>query len=399
MEEFSEDITQQNEAIEEQKPVEVVETTVIKTSKVDVDGDGVPDIIKTEVVKTVEVDVDGDGVPDQVNATVVKSTAVDIDGDGVPDVAQVDVAEIEMTAESEDGVVTPEDVEHLEDIEQKRSIINNDADKHRRLRDELNAQTKEWKAQRDALNGQVRELVEEAGKCREERDSLNQKVRETKVLRDEWNQKVSALKEQIAALRPADKNDEKNGMSVKQLKKQLQDLEYTQQTKSLGKDKENEIVKQISTLAREIEEKEKTVEATGEVKEIVQQLRDAKAQAETHHHEVSVYAEQAQAAHDKMIGFYEQADRLRKEADAAQAKFVECKQAADEEHRKHIEQIKSVHEMDKDAASIKNKKTAARKKKVDAEGRVQAKEIFERFKSGEKLSTEDLMALQKSGYL
>ena len=100
-----------------------------------------------------------------------------------------------------------------------------------------------------------------------------------------------------------------------------------------------------------------------------------------YHHQVSEYAEKAQAAHDKMIGFYEQADRLRKEADAAQAKFVECKQAADEEHKKHIEQIKSVHEMDRDASSK------------------EAKEIFERFKAGDKLSTEDLMALQKSGYL
>ena len=100
-----------------------------------------------------------------------------------------------------------------------------------------------------------------------------------------------------------------------------------------------------------------------------------------------------------MIGFYEQADRLRKEADAAQAKFVECKQAADEEHKKHIEQIKSVHEMDRDASSFRNKKNSVRKKKSDNEGKKEAKEIFERFKAGDKLSTEDLMALQKSGYL
>jgi uncharacterized coiled-coil DUF342 family protein len=314
----------------------------------------------------------------------------------------------EQTAQDETSVSEPaegepedpaKDAAQLESIEQKRSIVNNDADRHRRLRDDLNNQTKEWKSKRDALNSQVREFVDEAGKCREERDSMNQKVRETKDLRDEWNKKVSALKEQIAALRPADKSDDKNGVSVKQLKKQLQDLEYTQQTKSLGKDKENEIVKQISVLAREIDEKEKSLEQNGEVREVVHQLRDAKVQAEEYHHQVSVYAEQAQAFHDKMIGFYEQADRLRKEADAAQAKFVECKQAADEEHRKHIEQIKAVHEMDKDAAVFKNKKNAARKKRIDTESKKEAKEIFERFKSGDKLSTEDLMSLQKSGYL
>ena len=272
--------------------------------------------------------------------------------------------------------------------ETNRESLNEEADMHRKKRDELNAQTKEWKAKRDALNGQVRELVDEAGKCREERDSFNQKVRETKELRDEWNQKVSALKEQLAPYR-SEKSDDRNEVPVKQLKKQLQDLEYTQMTKSLGKDKENEIVKQISILA---------------IKDLVQQLRDAKAEAETYHHQVSEYAEKAQSAHDKMIGFYEQADRLRKEADAAQAKFVECKQAADEEHRKHIEQIKSVHEIDRDAAGYRGSKKNAprggkRRGTSDVEGRKEAKEIFERFKAGEKLSTEDLMALQKSGYL
>ena len=55
--------------------------------------------------------------------------------------------------------------------------------------------------------------------------------------------------------------------------------------------------------------------------------------------------------------------------------------------------------MDKDAAAFKGKKNSVRKKKSDVEGKKEAKEIFERFKAGDKLSTEDLMALQKSGYL
>ena len=305
------------------------------------------------------------------------------------------------TEESAADNATVSSEEENADLVEKRGIISEDAEKHRKLRDELNNQTKEWKAKRDALNGQVRELVDEAGKCREERDALNQKVKETKELRDEWNQKVTALKEQLAPFRNTERNDEKNEVPVKQLKKQLQDLEYTQQTKALGKDKENEIIKQISVLAKEIADREKTYEQNDEVKALVGQLREAKAQAEGYHRQVSEYAEQAQAAHDKMIGFYEQADKLRKEADAAQTKFVECKQAADEEHKKHIEQIKSVHQMDRDSDSKGKKNGGARggKKRTDSDSKKEAKEIFERFKAGDKLSTEDLMALQKSGYL
>ena len=67
--------------------------------------------------------------------------------------------------------------------------------------------------------------------------------------------------------------------------------------------------------------------------------------------------------------------------------------------KKHIEQIKSFHETDKDVAAIKNKQKAVRKKRTDADSKKAADDIFSRFKNGEKLSTEDLMALQKSGYL
>jgi len=293
--------------------------------------------------------------------------------------------------------------EDLEALEQKRSIMNNDAEKHRRLRDDLNKQTKEWVAKRDALNAQVRALIEEAGKHRDARDGHNVKVRESKDLRDEWNKKVTELNDKVSALRKdRDTVPEKRTegeVPVKQLKKQLRDLEFTQQTKPLGKDKENELIKQISLLARQIEEKEKASEQGGEVKELVRQLREAKAQAEVFHKAVSEHARSAQTSHDDMIRLYDEADKLRKEADAAQEKFIECKTQADEEHKKHIEQIKSVHEMDKDVGAIKNKKAKDRKKKVDNESKKEAEEIFERFKAGEKLSTDDLMSLQKSGYL
>ena len=281
--------------------------------------------------------------------------------------------------------------------------MNNDAEKHRRLRDDLNKQTKEWVAKRDALNAQVRELVDQASKHRENRDGLNVKVKESKDLRDEWNKKVSELNEKVSALRkdkePLPEKKQEGDVPIKQLKKQLRELEFKQQTSNLKKDKEDEIVKQISQLAHQIQEKEKVSEQGGEIRELVHQLRDAKAQAETYHKAVAEYARLAQTAHDDMIALYDQADKLRKEADAAQEKFVECKTQADEEHKKHIEQIKSVHEMDKDVGAIKTRKAKDRKKKVDSESKREAEEIFERFKAGEKLSTDDLMSLQKSGYL
>jgi uncharacterized coiled-coil DUF342 family protein len=100
-----------------------------------------------------------------------------------------------------------------------------------------------------------------------------------------------------------------------------------------------------------------------------------------------------------MLKLYEEGDELRKEADAAQEKFIESKLAADDEHREHIEQIRQVHDFDKLIAGIRDKGRKARREKDDTSAKKEADEIFEKFRSGEKLSTEDIMVLQKSGYM
>ena len=292
-----------------------------------------------------------------------------------------------------------QDRANLAELEKKRNAINADAEEHKRLRDDLNKQTKEWVAKRDALNAQVRELVEEAGKHREERDALNQKVRESKALRDEANQKVSKLTEEFHAIKKEMPAHDKDAPSIKQLMKEFSDLENKQQTETLKKKEEEAIVKRLRELDQKISEIKKTQDQSGDLHEKYTELKEAKSEAEKCHKLVSEYAEKAQAEHDKMIGLYEQADALRKQAEKAQAKFIECKKAADEEHKKHIEQIKTFHETDGAVAAIKNKQKTIRKKKTDAESKKAADDIFARFKNGEKLSTEDLMALQKSGYL
>ncbi len=83
--------------------------------------------------------------------------------------------------------------ELIGDLEEKRSRHNSDAERHKRLRDELNDKTREWAEKRDELNAQVRKLIDEANQRREMRDKLNSEVRTAKAQRDEWNRKFNDL--------------------------------------------------------------------------------------------------------------------------------------------------------------------------------------------------------------
>jgi uncharacterized coiled-coil DUF342 family protein len=287
--------------------------------------------------------------------------------------------------------------ELLEELEQKRQLHNVEAEKHRRVRDDLNEKTREWVEKRDTLNAKVRELVDQAAKHRETRDQLNVKVREAKEERDKWNKLVNEMNEKVTKIKK--ENLPKNGPPVSKLKKELKNLEFKQMTSVLSKEKEQELIDQMGELQSQIKEREKAYDQNEEVKNAIKELRDAKDQAEIYHKSVSECAEKAQAEHDAMIELYEQADALRKEADKAQESFIANKVNADDEHKKHIENIRQVHDYDKIIAGMRQKARKAKKKDDEASAKEEAEKIFDRFKAGEKLSTEDLMALQKSGYL
>jgi uncharacterized coiled-coil DUF342 family protein len=287
--------------------------------------------------------------------------------------------------------------ELIGDLEEKRARHNADAERHKRLRDELNDKTKEWAENRDVLNSKVRGLIEEANAKRESRDKLNSEVREAKALRDEWNRKFNDLSDSAMALRR--EKMPKSGLSIRKFKAELRALEKKHMTSVLSADKEKALMKEMSQLDAKIKEMEREIEQFSEVKTAEKDAREAKDNAENFHKKVSELAEKAQVEHDAMLKLYEEADKLRKEADAAQERFIESKLAADEEHREHIEHIRQVHDFDKIIAGIRDRGRKARKEKDDTSAKKEADEIFEKFRSGEKLSTEDIMVLQKSGYM
>lgn len=285
----------------------------------------------------------------------------------------------------------------LGDLETKRGEANNEAEKHRSLRDDLNDETRFWVGKRDDLNAKVREIIDRANDRRASRDKLNAEVRETKALRDGSNRQVAELSEKLIQ----EKHDKmpQGGLPIRKLKIELRALEKRHMTSVLTPDKERALVDEIGKLSTKIQELEKEFEQFGEIRQLEKDLKEAKKNAENAHRKVGELAEHAQVEHDEMVDLFEEADKLRREADQAQEKFIEAKLKADEEHRLHIEFIRQVHDFDKIISGMRQKLHKSRKEKEDDSAKKEAEEIFDKFKSGEKLSTEDLMLLQKSGYL
>lgn len=296
---------------------------------------------------------------------------------------------------------------YLEELEDKRNRLNAEADSHRKRRDRLNQETKRFAETRDQLNSEVKKLLQEANRFKEKRDELNTKVKEEKGCRDVLTREYNQLKAQLDQLKRS-RISTSDEVSLSKLKKELKGLEFKQQTTVLEPDKERALVERMSHIRNQIREKEKEMEGNSEIRELVVKVREAKRLMDESHHRVNELADLAQKEHDQMIDRFSRSDRIRKEADAAQENFVASKVKADEEHRTHIELIHYVHDLDKIILALKQRRRSvdSRSGKVQtpqmsgpAAGKMEAERIYEKFKKGDKISTEDLMLLQKYGFL
>src|SRR2546426_1085851 len=258
--------------------------------------------------------------------------------------------------------------------------------------------TREWVEKRDALNAQVRALVDEATQHRIQRDELNAQVKAAKEERDRYNRRVNDLQDQLSELKR--RKLPRGAVPLGKLQQELKRLEFRQMTSVLTVDKERALIDEIQHLQVEVKKLEKSLEENEDVRKMKDELKSARDLAEDAHKRVSELAEKAQAEHDQMTALYEQGDNLRREADRAQEEFIKTKMLADEEHRKHIEHIRQVHDYNKIIHGIWMKSRGVTEEVAEeVDAKKEAELIFERFKKGEKLSTEDLLTLQKSGYL
>ena len=135
------------------------------------------------------------------------------------------------------------------------------------------------------------------------------------------------------------------------------------------------------------------------MKKALEEEKIIKQKAEKQHDSVEKLAKRAQEEHEGMIGLIKQLDNLVRKVNEIQETIVMTKIEADTVHRDFIEHVDKIHSLEREATAVKEK-TEKKKKVVEATAaQKEADEIFERFKRGEKLSTEDLMALQKAGLI
>ena len=280
-----------------------------------------------------------------------------------------------------------------EELERKREESNARADSYRASRDRLNAEARALADERALIVDQIRAKSAEAQDHRRRRDELNAEVREEKRLREEWNHKFQELAEKVQQVRRA-RPSRQGAVPVWRLKKELKELEFRHMTTAVTGDQEKRLLEEMKRLEAAIREQEEQLRRDPDVDATLKEYGEARDESERHHAAVGELAESAQREHEAMVTLFEAGDELRRQADEVQTRLLDVKGNADEAHRQHIAAIEEVRDIEKLLYAARGGRAPAAWPPAEAP---REEDFLARLKKGEKVSTEDLLELQKRG--
>jgi uncharacterized coiled-coil DUF342 family protein len=283
--------------------------------------------------------------------------------------------------------------EATEELEKKRAESNVRADESRARRDRLNADARATAEERSRILDELHARSAEAQDHRRHRDELNAAVREEKRLREEWNHKLQELGDKVQELKRA-RTPRPGAVPVWRLRKELKELEFRHMTTALTGDQEKRLIEEMKRLEAAIRDQDEQLRQDPEVEGTLRAFNEARVEAEKHHAAVGQLAEEAQREHESMVRLYEAVDELRRQADDVQAKLLEVKSQADEAHRAHIASIEEVRDIEKLLYAARGGRAPPSWGEAEPP---REEDFLARLKKGEKVSTEDLLELQKSG--
>jgi len=289
------------------------------------------------------------------------------------------------------------DDESLEDMSKKKDDLQTKANQLKRQRDELHDQSKKMAKERDEINAKVRQIRNQISEHKKKRDEYNERVKHAKEQRNEFSSKHIELKQKMKELER--ERTSTSGVNVNELKQQLRKLENEQMTQPMSAQKEKKLIDTIKGIALKIKDAEDSLNQDPKLKKAIEEEKLMRQKAEKQHDSVEKMAKKAQEEHQGMIELLTQLDKHVRRTTEIQENIVMTKIEADKVHKEFIDHVNNIHELEKDISSTEKKKE--KKKKMDdvSAAQKEADEVFERFKRGEKLSTEDLMILQKAGLL
>lgn len=266
------------------------------------------------------------------------------------------------------------------------------------IRNELkrtSAEKEKWFNKKEELKKEINELIREVKRIKNESDSRNIKLGELKKQRDEHNQKVKKLIEDIKKV-TNEKKSVLDKLGIKSdpshIQRKINELEQRVEHETSFK-KEQKFMEEIKRLKKTHYESCEAKKYSDAAENIEKEIKDVKAKADEFHRKLKELTKNA--SYKEFMKISKKITRLKRVQEDAFRRFIEFK-------NKFLDVQKKLKEKQKEIIPVREKMHSDRefrkKERNERENRIleqKEREVEEKLRSKRRLTTEDLIALQK----
>ena len=279
------------------------------------------------------------------------------------------------------------------------ATLNQQLDSLDKQADEARVETRKLVEKRDILNEQFKQLRQETRELKGERDAINAKVHDLKSQRDETRTTIHEIIDEIKAAREkiAELKKKTPKRSHRDLKKELEDIEWKIQTTSLDLKEERVLIENVKQLETQLSAYKKIEQQLKKIADLEQGLRKLDETGDKLHSELFALAQKSQETHQKMLAKIDEAKKIKTEADALHQSYLQTREKIkplDEERRKLAEQKRHLYESQRRLNETqRHQDEAARKTAEQALKEKLESEARQKLQRGEKLSWNEFQLL------
>ncbi|MHA2283517.1 MAG: DUF7121 family protein [Promethearchaeota archaeon] len=274
----------------------------------------------------------------------------------------------------------------------------------RKKRDNLNLKTKDFINELQETETEINTNLKTAKeKYKKKRDYWNDKVKELKDKKLEYKTLLDKLFEEKKSIQK--KNNSSIGpISIKQVERQISNLERRIETENLDIAEENAIIDRIKEMA-ESKHKFLADQQNSDFFKIERKIEIVKINLNRIYEQLNKWSNKSQENHAKMLDTFKKVDELREQKRKREEELIENKRAADRYHEQYLQLMNQRKKISKGKKPyIPNKKQPARVKQINNKNKMIEKikenklaEAIEKQKAGKKLNLfEARLILEKS---
>jgi len=288
------------------------------------------------------------------------------------------------------------DEANKKEVSQKISDASQEVEKLKKELASIDKKKEASFAKKQEVGSKIAEKIRNVNEFKKARNELTKEVRELKKKRDTLNQEINEKVQEIKKLtdgKPLPRQKRKDPENPQFLKKKIEELEYKLETQPMGFEAEQKINKQIREYKKKVNEKMKASEGMENVLAKSKEIDNLKREANALHAKVTQLAVDSQKRHENLISESKEIEELKKEEEELYNSFMEYKKKYSEINTKLKNELGEKQEV----TVVRKERQESRKQKAAEDKKTlkeRAKEAESKVKKKQKLTTEDLLALQ-----